>query len=107
MQWHIGGLSHQELTLIVYTAELANRLRFHSVNLLREVRKLESFKILNKINIKVNPTFLDSAREIKTEIHHTLTSSKTGHEQLMSLADTVDDQALKESLKRLASHLQP
>ena len=106
-QWRIGSLSREELTVIVYTAELANRLRFHSVKLLREVRRLESFKILNKINIKVNPIYSDSKRENNPELHHTLTPSKTGYAQLMSLADMVDDQALRESLQRLARHLQP
>lgn len=105
--WCLGNVSIDKITLLVSSPQYANRLRFHSVKLLSEIRSLEFFKLLKEINIKVHPDGLHRDQEKKPVKKHALQPSKSGQQQLQSLAGTVNDPALKASLKRLAEHLRP
>jgi len=105
--WQLSKFSADELTLLINSAELANRLRYQSTNLLQEIRTLESCKVLNKINIKVRPDLTDKGEEKEPEGRSVLTPSSAGNQQLKSLADNIDDPALKASLQRLANRVCP
>lgn len=104
--WQLADVSSETITLVVNSAEHANRLRFCSVKLVSQISSLESFKLLKKINIKVCPTDLVKIQANKPAKKCVLRPSQTGQQQLMSLAETVADPALKASLRRLAKHLQ-
>lgn len=104
-EWELGKFSEKEVTLLINSAELASRLRFQSANLLSEIRTLEFFKVLNKINIKVRPEIIDKDKVKATENRSVLTPSRTGKQQLKSLAGNIDDPTLKASLQRLANRL--
>ena len=105
--FQICNISDTEITLLVYSAELATRLRYQSTTLLQEISKLESCKLLNKITIKVIPEMADIG-EKKDRLHHTnLLSSSAGNQQLKALANNIDDPALKAALQRLARRVSP
>lgn len=105
--FQVCKISGNEVTLLVYSAELANRLRFQSANLLQEIRKLESCKVLNKINIKVGPKIVDEDGKKGSEEKRVLIHSEAGKQHLKSLANNIDDPALKASLQRLADRVSP
>ena len=85
--WQLGKFSTQEITLLVNSAELANRLRYQSVNILQEIRKLESCKKLNKINIKVGPLTENKVHEKELDKKSALIPSKIGKQHLKLLAE--------------------
>lgn len=103
--WRVGNISPESITLLVDSAESANRLRYQSTILISELRKLAYFRTLAKISIKVAPPVRDTAAKPR-RLPGRLLRSKTGQRHLLSLADTIDDAKLKASLQRLADHLQ-
>lgn len=104
-EWQIGGFSREEITLIVDSAESAHRLRYQSANLLDEIRRLECFKLLKVIKIKVRPVAAGKTSPKSPDKKYDLIYSSMGQQQLKTLADTVQDPALKASLMRLADHI--
>ncbi len=103
--WQVSEISSKEITIIVPTSEYANRLRFRSAQLLCDIRKLESFKLLTNLNIKVRPTIFENYEQKKPNKKGLIHDSKGGKKHLLSLAESVDDPALKTSLQNLANHL--
>lgn len=106
-EFQVSTISGNEVTLLVYSAELASRLRFQSANLLQQIRTLESCKLLNKINIRVRPKIADGNAKKASKQKSVLIPSRTGKQHLTSLAENIDDPALKASLQRLADRVYP
>lgn len=105
--FQVCNISGKEITLLVYSAELATRLRYQSANLLQEIRKLESCKLLNKINIKVRPKMADEGGKKDSTQKTVLIPSTAGNRHLTSLANNIDDPTLKAALQRLAGRVSP
>ena len=102
--WALGLCTENMLTIIVKTAEDANRLRFQTDKILTNISKLESFKLLSNIKIKVAPAEFETGAVLRQNDKRI--SSKVGKRCTESLAKTVSDSALRESLMRLARHLE-
>lgn len=105
--FQVCNISGQEITLLVYSAELATRLRYQAANLLQEIRKLESCELLNKINIKVRPEMVDQGEMKGSTQKALLIPSTAGKQHLKLLANNIDDPALKAALQRLAGRISP
>lgn len=105
VKWQIGEFSKEEITLIVDSAESAHRLRYQAAYLLDDIRRLECFKLLKAIKIKVRPVVAEKTSSKMPQNKYALIYSSTGQQQLKLLADTVEDPALKASLMRLAGHI--
>ena len=101
----VGEYTGKELILLVSSADIANKLRYQSTRILSDIRKLESFNLLESIKVKVVPKLpgesLPDSHNNKKAINH----SQEGSKNLDNLADMMGDPALKASLKRLAGHL--
>ena len=104
--YRVGHCSQDELIILVASAEIANRIRYKSMQLLLDIKKLESFKLLKNIVIKVSPLEFDETSKNKPNNKKPINTSISGSKNLNQLADSVDDAALKSSLRRLAGHLQ-
>ncbi|MDH5446348.1 MAG: hypothetical protein OEY52_12405 [Gammaproteobacteria bacterium] len=102
--WDIGSCSQKELTILVSTPENAAKLRFQTNKILTEIRKLDSFKLLSYINIKVIPkektAITDSNLKIKK-----LKKPVNATDVLNQLSDSIEDLELKMALRRLANNL--
>lgn len=104
-RFRVGEYSRKELSIIVQSAENANKLRFQSEKILTAIKNLESFESLEQLKIKVVPeeftSWNNETHNIKKHTHH----SQTGSKNLEILSESISDPALKASLKRLASRL--
>ncbi len=105
--WQLGKCSDKEITLLVNSAELANRLRFQVAKVLQEAKKLKSCDGLNKINIKIGPLMKNEAQEKPPNKKAAPIPSQKGRQYLKSLAETIEDPGLKKSLQRLAKRVFP
>ncbi|MBO6700763.1 MAG: DUF721 domain-containing protein [Pseudomonadales bacterium] len=93
----VASFKNRDLTLITPTGSLATRIRYRQRNIIAALRR-SGLEVRN-LKVKVQPL---AFRELPPEIDRNL--SQQSARQLDELADSIQDNALKGALKRLARH---
>lgn len=97
----LAGYQQGILTLLVDSPAWASQLRFSKPNLLKKLKNSDKFSEIADIIVKVAP--IDQSHD---SVSHTIrVRSKQAKESLLSTADAVNNDALKDALKRLAQRV--
>jgi hypothetical protein len=91
------------LTIVISNQLLASKLRYNLPYLKQQLQKSSKFHSLRKIRLQINT----SMEAHKQQVNHLLKPihSDKSSELLLSLSDSIDNDELKLSLKKLSQHI--
>ncbi len=97
---HVAHLTPSRLTIVVDSPAWSTRLRFQSAGLLRQLSKKHNIlQGVNNIDVKVYPARMQRRAPPSIPRH----ISPEAADVLTNMANSLDEQALKQALLRLAS----
>jgi len=102
----VANLLGNKLVIIAANGSIATQLRFQVTDLLRKFKQDPHLSHIQQIDAKVHPNFLrqQSRQSLSRQNKSMEPLSTDTAETINKLADTLDDQKLKEVMKRIASH---
>ncbi len=99
--WRVSNVREQTLILETDSNGWANRIRFLSNEILKQIKTIHTE--INQLIIRVRPQHNEASSE-KTIQNH-LFLSHTSSKMLAEFAESVEDESLARAIKRLSTHI--
>ncbi|MDH5777441.1 MAG: DUF721 domain-containing protein [Gammaproteobacteria bacterium] len=102
---HFIRPSREQLVVLVDSSMSATQIKYAATDIINKINKLNGFEEVSELSVKLAPDLVNERIEKKNSIHEPIQRSDSASKILASLAETVGDEELASSLKKLAKNL--
>lgn len=105
---HVGGLQADTVTILAANGSIASQIRFQTADILMKCQSHPQFKSIRQIHCKVIPSFAYAANPTSNKVNlkkNLSPLSPTTAATLQEIAQTIEDEKLREVLLRISTHV--
>ncbi len=100
---YITNMQYDRITVVAANGSIATQLRFEGTDILRKLKNHDCFKYIKKIDCKVSPSL---ALPNKNPTGHQIKPlTKQSAQIIKDIADSIDDDRIRDALKRIAEYV--